>query len=86
VSGGAEHWFVPSSFVSVEKLELPRATALLSRFTLTDKQLSQLLVWVDTEHMTDAQAVERFIKENQDLVWYMIGGLAPNLNKPASLN
>ena len=68
------------------RTDFPRATALLSRFTLTDKQLSQLLVWVDTEHMTDAQAVERFIKENQDLVWYMIGGLAPNLSKPASLN
>jgi glycine betaine/proline transport system substrate-binding protein len=68
------------------RTDFPRATALLSRFTLTDKQVSQLLVWVDSDHMTDQQAVDRFMKENEDLVWYMIGGLAPDLSKPASLN
>jgi glycine betaine/proline transport system substrate-binding protein len=65
--------------------DFPRATAFLSRFTLTDKQLSQLLVWVDTEHMSDQDAVDRFIKENEALVWYMIGGLSPDVTKPASL-
>jgi glycine betaine/proline transport system substrate-binding protein len=64
----------------------PRATAFLSRYTLTDKQLSQMLAWVDVEKMTDAQAVDRFIKENEALIWYMIGGLSPDIKKPASLN
>jgi glycine betaine/proline transport system substrate-binding protein len=68
------------------RTDFPRATTFLSRFTLTDKQLSQLLVWVDSGYMTDAQAVERFMKENQSLVWYMIGGLAPDLKKPTSLD
>ena len=64
----------------------PRATAFLSRYTLTDKQLSQMLAWVDVDKMTDAQAVDRFIKENEALIWYMIGGLSPDIKKPASLN
>jgi glycine betaine/proline transport system substrate-binding protein len=66
--------------------DFPRAAAFLGRFTLTDKQLSQMLVWVDSEHMTDQQAVDRFMQENADLVWYMIGGLAPDFAKPPNLN
>jgi glycine betaine/proline transport system substrate-binding protein len=68
------------------RIDFPRATAFLSRFTLTDKQISQLLVWVDSEHMTDSQAIDRFMNENQALIWYMIGGLAPDIKKPASLD
>ena len=63
-----------------------RCTRSCGTATYRDKQLSQLLVWVDSDHMTDQQAVDRFMKENEDLVWYMIGGLAPELSKPASLN
>jgi glycine betaine/proline transport system substrate-binding protein len=66
--------------------DFPRATAFLSRFTLTDNQISQLLVWVDAQHMTDAQAIDKFMSENEALIWYMIGGLAPNLKKPARLD
>jgi glycine betaine/proline transport system substrate-binding protein len=68
------------------RTDFPRATVFLSRFTLTDKQISQLLVWVDTQHMTDTQAVDRFITENPALVWYMIGGLAPTVSKPTDLD
>jgi glycine betaine/proline transport system substrate-binding protein len=68
------------------RAEHPRATAFLSRYTLTDKQVSQMLAWVDVDKMTDVQAVDRFIKENEALIWYMIGGLSPDVKKPASLN
>ena len=64
----------------------PRAAAFLSRYTMTDKQLSQMLAWVDVDKMTDAQAVDRFIKENEALIWYMTAGLSPDIKKPASLN
>jgi glycine betaine/proline transport system substrate-binding protein len=64
----------------------PRAAAFLSRYTLTDKQLSQMLAWVDVDKMTDEQAVDRFIKENEAQVYYMLRGLSADVKKPESLN
>lgn len=63
----------------------PRAAALLARYTVTDRQLSQILVWVDVDKMTDQAAVDRFLKENEELAWYMTAGLSPDIKKPDSL-
>ena len=66
--------------------DFPRATAFLARFTTTDQELSKLLVWTDAEHMSDEQAVQKFMAENPALIWYMIDGLAPGLEKPANVD
>jgi ABC-type proline/glycine betaine transport system substrate-binding protein len=66
--------------------DYPRALALLSRFTLVETQLSQMLVWIENEGMKPEAAAARFVDENPDLIWYMIGGLAPDMAKPNVLN
>jgi ABC-type proline/glycine betaine transport system substrate-binding protein len=66
--------------------DYPRALAFLSRFTLVETQLSQMLVWIENEGMKPEAAAARFVDVNPDLIWYMIGDLAPDMAKPNVLN
>jgi ABC-type proline/glycine betaine transport system substrate-binding protein len=66
--------------------DYPRALALLSRFTLVETQLSKMLVWIESEGVKPEVAAARFVDENPDLIWYMIGDLAPDMAKPNVLN
>jgi glycine betaine/proline transport system substrate-binding protein len=65
------------------RTDSPRATEFLSRFSLTDDQMSEAMVWMEQDKIDEQKAAERFISENPQLVWYWIGDLAPDLTKPS---
>lgn len=64
--------------------DFPRATIFLSRFTLPQSRVSEMIVWVDGG-MTNEQAAQRFMEQDPEVVWYWVGDLIPNFPKPASL-
>jgi len=66
--------------------EFPRATAILSRVNMTEGLVSEMLVWMDQEGIDYKEAAKRFLAKYPELVWYWIGDIAPNVEKPASLN
>jgi glycine betaine/proline transport system substrate-binding protein len=83
IYGETRNWHVASKTFRAEH---PRAAQFLSRFTLFEKQMSSVMVWIDEDGMKPEAAAQRFLDENKDLVWYMIGDLGPGVEKPATLN
>lgn len=83
VYGETRNWIIANKSFRVDH---PRAAQFLARFTLFEKQMSNILVWIDEEGMKPDAAAQRFIDENPDLIWYMIGDLGAGLEKPARLN
>ncbi len=68
------------------RTDFPRATAFFSRFTLSGANVSKMLQWMESEKLTADAAADRFIEQNPELVWYWIGDLAPNMQKPKTLD
>lgn len=83
VYGDARNWTVARLGF---RADYPRSLVLLSRFTLFEGQFSRLLVSIENDKMTPEAAAQKFIDENPDLIWYMIGDLVPDMKKPDSLN
>jgi glycine betaine/proline transport system substrate-binding protein len=83
IYGDARSWHVARLGF---RTDYPRALTFLSRFTLVEGQMSKMLAWIDSEGMKPEAAAARFIDENPDLIWYMIGDLAPNTTKPKALD
>lgn len=65
--------------------DYPRATVVLSRVTLVSSLMSEMLVWMEEEGIDFRAAANRFVDNNPDLVWYWIGDLVPDMEKPVSL-
>ncbi len=83
VYGDTRNWHVASKSFRTDH---PRAAQFFSRFTLFEKQMSSMMVWIDDDGVKPEVAAQRFIDENPDLIWYMIGDLGSGLAKPAVLN
>lgn len=83
IYGDARNWTVANSTFREDH---PRAARFLARFTLFEKQMSRMLVWIDEDGMTPEDAAQRFVEENPEVIWYMIGDLGAGFEKPASLN
>ncbi|SED45089.1 glycine betaine ABC transporter substrate-binding protein [Rhodobacter sp. 24-YEA-8] len=83
IYGDARNWTVANSTFREDH---PRAARFLARFTLFEKQMSRMLVWIDEDGMTPEDAAQRFVEENPEVIWYMIGDLGTGFEKPASLN
>jgi hypothetical protein len=83
IYGDTRNWTVATKNF---RSEHPRAAQFLSRYTLFEKQMSNILVWIDEEGMKPDAAAQRFVDENPDLIWYMIGDLGADIQKPTSLN
>lgn len=65
--------------------DYPRATVVLSRMTIVSSLASEMLVWMEDDGIDFKAAAKRFVDENPELVWYWIGDLVPDMEKPASL-
>lgn len=65
--------------------DYPRATMVLSRMTLVGSLVSEMLLWMEDEGIDFQAAAKRFVDQNPELVWYWIGDLVPDMEKPASL-
>jgi glycine betaine/proline transport system substrate-binding protein len=83
VYGETRNWHVANKTFRAEH---PRATQFISRFTLFQNQQSNIMVWIEDNGMTPEAAAQRFINENKELVWYMIGDLVAGVEKPATMN
>jgi glycine betaine/proline transport system substrate-binding protein len=83
IYGETRNWHVASKAFRAEH---PRAVQFLSRFTLFEKQMSNVMVWIDEDGMKPEAAAQRFLDENKELVWYMIGDLISGVEKPATMN
>lgn len=67
------------------RTDFPRATAFLSRFTLSGESVSKMLQWMESDKISAEAAANKFIEQNPELVWYWTGDLAPDMKKPSSL-
>ena len=83
IYGETRNWHVASKTFRAEH---PRATQFISRFTLFQNQQSNIMVWIEDNGMTPEAAAQRFLNENKELVWYMIGDLVAGVEKPATMN
>jgi len=65
--------------------DFPRAAALLSRLTLHENQISEMVLMTREKGSTPEKAAQQFIDQNPELIWFWAGDLIPNLPMPDSI-